>query len=178
MYLWIGVVLHDLNTELITYLVPDIDNFWHAQVRSTLPLPPPSPYATGTGQGILTLFGRRMPLYILALYPVFDYTAAVAARRLHLPWWATAPAAGLMTVLMDIPYDIMGIKLLWWTWSDTDPNVGDRTYHVPWTSYYFHAAFAASFNLLLAGSRKLLLPVEYDWKLYFLILLLPPNSPS
>ena len=46
-------------------------------------------------------------------------------------------AAGLGEVLMDFPYDVMGIKLLWWTWHDTDSNIFDRTYNVPWTSYFF-----------------------------------------
>ena len=26
-------------------------------------------------------------------------------------------------MLVDVPYDIMGIKLLWWTWHDTDTNM-------------------------------------------------------
>jgi len=57
------------------------------------------------------------------------------------------------------------VKLLWWSWHDTDPNIYDRMYHVPWTSYYFHAAFACSFTLILGQMRLWLLPKEYDWKL-------------
>lgn len=53
---------------------------------------------------------------------------------------------GLNVLLIDLPYDIMGIKFIHWTWHDTDPNVGDRTYWVPWTSYYFHMVFSASFT--------------------------------
>ena len=63
---------------------------------------------------------------------------------------------GLAVVLLDVPFDIMGIKLLWWTWHDTDPNIYDRHYWVPWTSYYFHAAFASSFMFLFHGTRRLL----------------------
>ena len=62
---------------------------------------------------------------------------------------------GLAVVLLDVPFDIMGIKLLFWTWHDTDPNIYDRHYHVPWTSYYFHAAFACSFTILFHGTRKI-----------------------
>ena len=65
-------------------------------------------------------------------------------------------SVGLTVVLIDIPFDIMGIKLLWWTWRDDDPNIYDRHYWVPWTSYYFHAAFASSFTLLFFGQRSLL----------------------
>lgn len=32
-------------------------------------------------------------------------------------------AAGLMTVLIDIPYDIVSIKYVHWVWHDTDPNI-------------------------------------------------------
>lgn len=39
----------------------------------------------------------------------------------------------------------MGIKFIHWTWHDTDPNIEDRMYWVPWTSYYFHMVFSASF---------------------------------
>lgn len=52
---------------------------------------------------------------------------------------------GLNIFLIDLPYDIMGIKFVHWTWHDTDPNLADRTYWVPWTSYYFHMVFSASF---------------------------------
>lgn len=33
-------------------------------------------------------------------------------------------AVGLLTVLIDMPYDIIGVKFLHWVWHDTDPNIG------------------------------------------------------
>ena len=33
MWLWWTTVAHGLTTELISYNLPEIDNFWHAQVR-------------------------------------------------------------------------------------------------------------------------------------------------
>lgn len=84
--------------------------------------------------------------------------------RLHLPWWAYGPAVGLGAVMLDMPYDIMGIKLVWWTWHDTDPNIYDRMNWVPWNSYYFHASFACSFTWILMYSRSKLVDKEYDWK--------------
>ena len=62
--------------------------------------------------------------------------------------------AALLVVLIDLPYDIMGIKLLWWTWHDTDTNIYDRSYWVPLTSYFFHMSFASSFTFLLNRSRR------------------------
>ncbi len=35
-------------------------------------------------------------------------------------------SVGLGVVLLDVPFDIMGIKLLWWSWHDTEPNIYDR----------------------------------------------------
>uniref|UniRef100_A0A914C0X7 DUF7802 domain-containing protein n=1 Tax=Acrobeloides nanus TaxID=290746 RepID=A0A914C0X7_9BILA len=107
----------------------------------------------------------RAPLYIiLGIYHMFDYTAYVFVKRLHLPWWAEGPAVGLGAVMLDMPYDIMGIKLLWWTWHDTDPNIYDRMYWVPWNSYYFHASFACSFVWILNFTRKIFVDDVYDWK--------------
>ncbi len=82
--------------------------------------------------------------------------------RLASPTWRITTrklvcfAVGLAVVALDVPFDIMGIKLLWWSWHDTDPNIYDRHYWVPWTSYYFHATFAFGFNFLFHGTRRLL----------------------
>lgn len=53
--------------------------------------------------------------------------------RLRLPWWSEPFAVALADLMLDIPFDILGIKLLWWVWHDTDPNIFDRTYSVPLT---------------------------------------------
>ncbi|XP_006811972.1 uncharacterized protein LOC100378455 [Saccoglossus kowalevskii] len=137
MFLWFAIIAHGLTVESVSYFVPDIDNFWHAQ-------------------SMIMLLGKRLPLHIIFFYPVFLYTAGVAAARLKLPFWAEPFAHGLAVVAMDVPFDIMGIKSLWWTWHDTDPNIYDRHYWVPWTSYFFHMSFASSLNILINGSRKLL----------------------
>jgi len=65
---------------------------------------------------------------------------------------------------MDLPYDVMGIKMLWWTWHDTDANIFDRHYGVPWTSYYFHSSFIAAMMFIFFGSRKLLMPSKSKWE--------------
>ncbi|KAJ1521057.1 hypothetical protein ONE63_002764 [Megalurothrips usitatus] len=125
--LWIATVFHGLVVESLSYVLPDVDNFWHSQTP-------------------LIFLGRRLPLHIAFLYPVFIYQATVAVSKLRLPRWAEPCAVGLTVVLIDIPYDIMCVKFVHWTWHDTDPNIGDRHYWVPWNSYYFHATFAAAFT--------------------------------
>lgn len=134
-YLWISTILHGLTVESVSYFVPDIDNFWHAQ-------------------SMVMLLGKRLPLHIVCFYPVFLYTAAAATARMRLSTLAESCMMGLAVVLLDVPFDIMGIKLLWWSWHDTDPNIYDRHYWVPWTSYYFHATFASSFMFLFHATRR------------------------
>ena len=47
-YLWVAILFHGFVTELISYSMPDIDNFWHAQ-------------------SMVMFLGRRLPLHILCL---------------------------------------------------------------------------------------------------------------
>ena len=42
-------------------------------------------------------------------------------------------AVAIGDILVDLPFDIMEVKLLWWTWHDTDPNIEQRSYSVPLT---------------------------------------------
>ena len=67
--------------------------------------------------------------------PCFHYTTNVVAIRLKLSMWTEPFMVALADLLIDLPFDIMGIKLMWWTWHDSDPNIFDRTYSVPWTRY-------------------------------------------
>lgn len=114
----------------MAYFFPHIDNFWHAQ-------------------GVFTFVERRMPLYIIFLCrfcvlilntfvfrfffvmsvcvadTVFYYHASWAMSKMKLKSSiAEHLAVGLMTVLIDMPYDIIGIKYVHWVWHDTDPNIG------------------------------------------------------
>ncbi|XP_024944272.1 uncharacterized protein LOC107271244 [Cephus cinctus] len=144
MHLWIGVILHGLVVEAISYNLPDIDNFWHSQTP-------------------IILLGRRLPLHIIFLYSVFLYTASNTAKRFKLPLWSEPFAVGLIVVLIDIPYDVTSVRFLHWSWHDTDPSIRDRHYHVPWNSYYFHATFAASFTFWFHGTRKLFTKSSNKW---------------
>jgi len=51
-YLWFTTVLHGLVVESLSYVVPGIDNFWHAQ-------------------SMVMLLGRRLPLHIVFLCKLF-----------------------------------------------------------------------------------------------------------
>lgn len=77
---------------------------------------------------------------------VFYYIAVEVAYRTNITKVGFIVTVGLSVLLIDLPYDIIGIKFIHWTWHDTDPNIGDRLYWVPWTSFYFHMVFSASFS--------------------------------
>nr|CAI5838679.1 unnamed protein product [Callosobruchus analis] len=143
-YLWFTTILHGLVVESISYVHPDVDNFWHSQT-------------------FLIFLGRRLPVHILVLYPVFMYNSSVAVAKMRLPKWSEPFAVGLLVVLIDIPYDIVSVNFLHWTWHDTDPNIYDRHYWVPWNSYYFHATFAASFSFWFHFTREVFCESDGKW---------------
>lgn len=47
-------------------------------------------------------------------------------------------SAGILTLLINVPVSYVGVKYLHWTWHDSDPNLSDRSYWVPWTDFMFH----------------------------------------
>ncbi|KAJ3662166.1 hypothetical protein Zmor_006522 [Zophobas morio] len=143
-YLWLGILIHGVVVECMCYILPDIDNFWHSQTP-------------------VIFLGRRLPLHIMFLYPCFIYNSSIGVAKMRLPLWAEPLAVGLGVVLIDIPYDIISVNFLHWTWHDTDPNIADRHYWVPWNSYYFHTTFAASFTFWFHFTRKYICNSEGKW---------------
>ncbi|KAH9260575.1 hypothetical protein BASA81_001042 [Batrachochytrium salamandrivorans] len=135
LYMWLAILWHGFTVELVSYWVEPIDNFWHAQ-------------------STFVFFGKREPMQIVLLYPGYLYMAAMVTKRMNVSELTQATIMALMVLMIDFPYDIMGIKLLFWTWHDTDSNLYWRNYWVPITSYYFHATFASSFSLIYSYSCR------------------------
>lgn len=52
-------------------------------------------------------------------------------------------------LLLDLPFQLLGTKFLWWTWHDTDPYLESRFYNVPWAVALSHFLFALSFASVL-----------------------------
>jgi hypothetical protein len=127
---WVTIVVYGVAMELISYNLTD--TFHH-------------------GKFTVMLFDDRMPLYVVAIYPVLLYTGIAIARALQLP----APTAGVLIVLLDVPFDLAGPPLGWWTWTNTDPNLAVRWAGVPVTSFYWHLAFGAILCALTARRRPL-----------------------
>lgn len=97
LWLWFAILWHGYTVELVSYWFETIDNFWHAQ-------------------STLMFFGRREPFQIVLVYPSYLYCAAIVVERMNVSELTQACTMALMVVILDFPYDIMGIKNLWWTW--------------------------------------------------------------
>ena len=72
-------------------------------------------------------------LLLSLLDPAILYTEIACVSRLKLSPFVEPFLVGLVDVMIDFPFDVMGIKLIWWTWHESDPNIYDRTYFVPWS---------------------------------------------
>jgi hypothetical protein len=102
------------------------------------------------GQFTVMFYHHQLPLYVVTLYPVFQYTSIMVARRLRAGLVAQMLLAGLLIVAIDIPFDILGPTQGWWIWSASDPNMAFRWHDVPVTSYYWHLAWGG----ILAGVTR------------------------
>jgi len=126
---WLAIVTYGVTMETLTYNF--VDNFGHGEFS--------------------LMFGGRLPLYIIAVYPVLLYTGIAIARRLGLP----PIGAGLLIVLLDVPYDLVGPRLGWWRWFDGHPEIAVRWSGVPVTSYFWHLSFGAILCALSARRKRL-----------------------
>ncbi len=102
------------------------------------------------GQFSVMFYHHQLPLYVVTLYPVFQYTSIMTARRLRTGLVPQMFLAGLLIVAMDMPFDILGPTQGWWIWSASDPNMAFRWHDVPVTSYYWHLAWGG----ILAGVTR------------------------
>ena len=125
---WLAALLAGTANDLIFMALPLVDNFWHGQ--ATLMLTP------------------RLPLYIPCLYVVFLYLPVVGVRRFGLRPLPAAALTGLFAVLFYAPFDIVGAKLLWWTWHDTDLPIAQRILGAPASSTLWVLTFSGSFAWL------------------------------
>jgi hypothetical protein len=133
LFTWLTIVVYGLVMEFVSYQF--VDNFVHAQFS-------------------VMFYRRKLPLYITAVYAVLLYTGIATARRFHLPLFAEGFCAGLLIVLLDVPFDVVGPSLGWWRWSDTDPLLAYRWCGVPVTSYYWHLAFGGILSALTTAMAR------------------------
>lgn len=67
----------------------------------------------------------RNPLFdVFSTDPVFYYHSSWAVSKMKLKnEFVECMAVGLLTVLIDMPYDMNGARYVHWIWHDTDPNI-------------------------------------------------------
>jgi hypothetical protein len=85
---------------------------------------------------------------------------------MYLPLLAHGAAVGLFSLALLAPLQLLGAKLLWWTWHASHPLSGvDRFLGlVPWNELIALPALAASFAWALELSQRALLSDVYNWK--------------
>ena len=59
-----------------------------------------------------------------------------------------------MGEMIYAPYDLTGVKYLWWTWHDTDAPIHHRLFGVPIGSTVWVITFTASFQLFVTLTIK------------------------
>lgn len=133
LFQWLLVTSYGVQMELVAFNF--LHNYEHAQFT-------------------IQLYHGQLPLYVTGLYGSFLYTGLVLAERLEVHPVAEAVLAGFAMCLIDVPFDVAGVALGWWTWLDTDPVLAFRWLGVPVTSYAWYVIFGIGIALL----RRVLWP--------------------
>jgi hypothetical protein len=129
---WLVAFFYGVWMELIAFNF--LDNYQHATFT-------------------LQLYHGKLPFYVVCLYPVFHYAGLKLIERWRLGFAAEALLAGFAICLIDIPFDVAGVRAGWWRWSDADPTLAVRWLGVPVTSYYWYCIFGAVYAALCRALR-------------------------
>jgi hypothetical protein len=138
LHLYVFAIVGGCCSDLLFMHLPIVDNFWHAHATIMLT--------------------ERLPLYILAVYASFLYIPLACVWRCGLPRVAEATLSGICTVAFYAPFDVVGIKFLWWTWHDSDTVVAERIVGVPVSSTMWVGVYSCMFALLFG----IFLPSSHD----------------
>jgi len=104
------------------------------------------------GRFTVQLYGGKLPLYVTFVYVVFHYTGLKLVERRGYGPVVGAVVAGLAIALLDVPFDVVGVRAGWWTWHPSSHDVAQRWLGVPLTSYAWYLIFGA---ILVGGCRWL-----------------------
>jgi hypothetical protein len=105
------------------------------------------------GRFSVALYHQKLPLYVTFVYVVFHYTGIKLAAARGLRPLASAVVTGLAIVLLDVPFDIVGVDAKWWIWHPSSHDVAQRWLGVPLTSYEWYLLFGAILAWLLRALR-------------------------
>jgi hypothetical protein len=122
MFQWLVLTSYGVQMELIAFNF--LHNYEHARFT-------------------VQLVDGQLPLYVTGFYGTVMYAGMKVAERLAVHPVLECFAAGLAMCLIDVPFDIAGASLGWWTWLDGDPNTAFRWLGVPVSSYEWYLIFGA-----------------------------------
>jgi len=88
----------------------------------------------------------RFPLYLFGVYIAFLYLPTAMAWRLKLGPVAEAALAALLACCVYSPWDVVGARLIWWTWHDTDLLIANRLLGVPCASTVWQLSFCFCYS--------------------------------
>jgi hypothetical protein len=132
LFQWLVIVVYGVAMELLAFnAYPDYEH----------------------GRFTVQLYRQQLPLYVTFVYVVFHYTGLKLVERQGYRPLAEALVAGLAIVLIDVPFDVVGVDARWWIWHGQS-HVAQRWLGVPLTSYEWYLLFGA----ILVGACRLLRP--------------------
>lgn len=124
--LWCCSLVGGLANDVVFSWLPVVDNFWHAQAS--------------------VMLTPRFPLYLFGAYLAFLYLPTAMAWRLKLAPVAEAALMALLAWCVYSPWDVVGARLLWWTWHDSDLLIGNRLAGVPCASTVWQLCFCFCYS--------------------------------
>jgi hypothetical protein len=105
------------------------------------------------GRFTVQLYGGKLPLYVTFVYVVLHYTGLKLVERRGLRPLPEAALAAFAILLLDVPFDVVGVPARWWIWHPSS-HVAQRWLGVPLTSYEWYLLFGA----VLVGACRMLRP--------------------
>lgn len=110
-------ILGGIGSDIVFAYLDFVDNFWHAQAT--------------------VMIYERLPLHIVLFYVGWYYMPMALAWRLELPPLAEMTFVSVMCLAFYWPWDVIGVRMMWWTWHQSDSSFDERYLHVPVASTSF-----------------------------------------
>ena len=101
------IIVLAVVVPLLKPLVPDLVSDYRLFLVSTMMIAA----IAVLGLNLLTGFNGQISLGHSAFYAVGAYTAAILMDQLHVPYWATVPAAAIVCFIVGYLFGLPALKL-------------------------------------------------------------------
>ena len=126
---WSSVVVGLLHEVVALVLLPEVATFYRSHA--------------------VIMVGPTTPLYTFFVYTSLLYCTVVSGFSLQLGLFGNSAFVGLLGGLFYSVYDMVGTKMLWWTWHGDDRMLTERVLDVPVLSTMWAMILPATFSFLL-----------------------------